>query len=129
MCLLESVRFWDAARIVCSATSHRRADHPLRRDGRLGVAAGIEYAAQAMAVHGSLLAEDAAAGEPAAGLLASARSVRMRVCRLDDIAADLRIEAQQLAADAQALVYEFEIQAADRVLLAGRASIMLRARA
>ena len=126
MCLLDSVSFWDAGRIICTATGHRRPDHPLRLGGRLGVAAGIEYAAQAMAVHGSLLAEGAAAGKPPPGFLASARSVRLHVRWLDDIAADLCIEACQLAAGAQALAYAFEVHAADRLLLAGRASILLR---
>ena len=46
------------------ASSHRAADNPLRAHGRLGAACGIEYAAQAMAVHGALLAppDSAAAG-------------------------------------------------------------------
>ena len=35
--------------------------NPLRAEGRLGAAAGIEYAAQAMALHGSLLAGEGSA--------------------------------------------------------------------
>jgi predicted hotdog family 3-hydroxylacyl-ACP dehydratase len=46
----------------------------------------IEYAAQAMALHGALIG--AAAGSPATpGYLASARGVRLHRLRLDDLAA------------------------------------------
>ena len=47
---------WNAERISCVSRSHRAADNPLRAGGRLGIACGIEYAAQAMAVHGALIA-------------------------------------------------------------------------
>ncbi len=116
MCLLGAVTFWDAHRIVCLAISHRAADHPLRAaDGSLGVAAGIEYAAQAMAVHGSLLTEQAArrdgsvAPKPSPGMLASVRAVEMHTRRLDDLEQALQVEATRVASDAQALVYSFEL--------------------
>ena len=54
MCLLDEVVDWSAERIRCRTRTHCAADNPLRADGRLGVACGIEYAAQAMAVHGAL---------------------------------------------------------------------------
>ena len=116
MCLLDTVVSWDMRRIVCRATGHRAADHPLRGpDSHLGIAAGIEYAAQAMAVHGSLLAEQASRNDsrisckPPPGLLASVRSVQMHARWLSDSASDLQIEATQIASDAQALVYAFEV--------------------
>ncbi|MDD3577131.1 MAG: 3-hydroxylacyl-ACP dehydratase, partial [Halothiobacillus sp.] len=56
MCLLDRVIDWDEQKIECSAISHQAMDNPLRRNNRLGAAIGIEYAAQAMAVHGALLA-------------------------------------------------------------------------
>ncbi|MCY7388737.1 MAG: 3-hydroxylacyl-ACP dehydratase, partial [Burkholderiales bacterium] len=51
MCLLDRVLQWDAHAIRCSATSHRDPDNPLREAGGLAMLAGIEYAAQAAAVH------------------------------------------------------------------------------
>src|SRR2546430_8967757 len=60
MCLLDEVLSWDAARIRCRSATHRSPDNPLRLHGRLGAACGIEYAAQAMAVHGALVAASAA---------------------------------------------------------------------
>jgi len=55
MCLLERLESWDGDSITCIATSHRDADNPLRRGGHLHAVAGVEYAAQAMALHGNLL--------------------------------------------------------------------------
>ena len=73
MCLLDAVLAWDSGQIHCRASSHRQPDNPLRAAARLGAACGIEYAAQAMAVHGALLAP--AGAPPRPGYLASVRSV------------------------------------------------------
>ena len=54
MCLLDEVRAWDQAGVECASRTHRAPDHPLRAHGRLGSACLLEYAAQAMAVHGAL---------------------------------------------------------------------------
>jgi len=65
MCLLDEVLAWDANRIVCRSSTHRHVDNPLRVNGTLGAACGIEYAAQAMAVHGALIAMGDAGAPPA----------------------------------------------------------------
>jgi predicted hotdog family 3-hydroxylacyl-ACP dehydratase len=127
MCLLDRVVEWSPERIRCVSTTHRAADNPLRDNERLGAACGIEYAAQAMAVHGALLAGDDA--PPRQGFLASARGVDLHVARLDDIAADLDIEAERLSGDDNNILYGFEVRAAGRVLLAGRAAVILNAEA
>ncbi len=57
MCLLDEVIEWSPERIRCRIGGHRAADHPLRSHGRLGISCGIELAAQAMAVHGALIAD------------------------------------------------------------------------
>jgi predicted hotdog family 3-hydroxylacyl-ACP dehydratase len=126
MCLLDAVEEWDAVQIVCRASSHRLADNPLRSSRmRLGIIAGVEYAAQAMAVHGALLAEDDAA--PCIGFLTSVRDVRWHRSRLDDLSCDLRIRAGLISANANSMLYHFTVQAADAQLLSGRASVMLKA--
>src|SRR5262245_37245555 len=100
MCLLEEVLSHDDSGIVCRAVSHRDAGHPLREDGILPAVCGIEYAAQAMAVHGALMdkAGQAATGHARgrAGMLAAARDVVFNVDRLDDIADDLVVSARRL---------------------------------
>src|SRR5579864_9625666 len=96
VCLLDEVLSWDARHIRCRSATHRTADNPLRAHGRLGAACGIEYAAQAMAVHGALVAASAPLASTvsrsvrsslgaAVGYLASVRNVALHVARLDDL--------------------------------------------
>ena len=54
MCLLDGVLSWDENTILCRTASHRLPDNPLRSNGRLAGVCGVEYAAQAMALHGGL---------------------------------------------------------------------------
>jgi predicted hotdog family 3-hydroxylacyl-ACP dehydratase len=130
MCLLDEVIEWDANHIRCRTDTHRAADNPLRAHDRLGIACGIEYAAQAMALHGALAggAPGANTGSPTrAGLLASVRDVRLHALRLDDIDSDLICEAAHLAGDSLTALYEFALRDRDRILLSGRASVVLDA--
>jgi predicted hotdog family 3-hydroxylacyl-ACP dehydratase len=122
MSLLDRVEEFDEESIVCASSSHRSPENPLRRAGRLSALAGIEYAAQAMAVHGALLAQRDGRGA-AAGYLALARDVELPAERLDDVAEDLRIRAFRLAAQPDSLMYGFEITAGGRVLLRGRVAV------
>ncbi len=120
MCLNEAVTQWDAERLRCTALSHRDPDHPLRSGGRLGALTGIEYAAQAVAIHGALLGGDAAPGR-----LGSVRGLVCECARLDTVAGPLRVEVERLSGDAAALLYRFEIAGGGRRLLSGRLSIIL----
>ncbi|MCC4116174.1 hotdog family protein [Aromatoleum toluclasticum] len=125
MCLLARVDAWDADAIRCRATSHRDEDNPLREDSGLPATSAIEYAAQAMAVHGALLA---APGEPPrAGFLASVRSVEIAVERLDTVVADLDIRAERITGNDNQILYSFTVSADGRVLVSGRAAVILDA--
>jgi predicted hotdog family 3-hydroxylacyl-ACP dehydratase len=124
MCLIDEVLDWSAERILCSSGGHRAADHPLRSHGRLGIACGIELAAQTMAVHGALLAESSA-DRPRAGLLASVRGVRMWALRLDDVESNLLCEAVRIMGDQATALYEFELRSAASRLISGRAAVVL----
>ena len=123
MCLLDAVLAWDSGQIHCRASSHRQPDNPLRAAARLGAACGIEYAAQAMAVHGALLAP--AGAPPRPGYLASVRSVQLAVERLDDLPQDLDIVAERLSGDEHNILYHFRVEHAGDLLLSGRAAVML----
>ncbi len=138
MCLLDEVLAWDAARIRCRSSTHRSADNPLRAHGRLGAACGIEYAAQAMAVHGALIAASAPLASTvsthvrgsigaAVGYLASVRNVALEVSRLDDLEEELIAAAERVTGDGRTVLYEFTVSAGERVLLSGRASIVFDA--
>ncbi|MBL8396845.1 MAG: hotdog family protein [Candidatus Accumulibacter sp.] len=126
MCLLDSVVDWSPTTIRCVARSHVAADNPLRADGRLGAACGIEYAAQAMAVHGALLAghDD----PPRQGYLTSVRAVTLHVARLDDLPGELVITAECLGGD-RSILYRFAVHHGVDGLLEGRAAVILDAQA
>lgn len=125
MSLLERVTAWNTERIECQAVSHRDADNPLRAAGRLISAIGIEYAAQAMAVHGALLSSADAA--PQVGYIASVRGVTFFADRLDDAGDTLDIRAERVSGDNNVLLYSFDVSADGRCLLRGRASVVLDA--
>ena len=126
MCLLDQVQAWGESHISCTATSHRSADNPLRSYQQLGIANGIEYAAQAMAVHGALTAPKNQP-KPKVGYLVSVRGVHMHVARLDDIKADLLIHATCIMANENNMLYEFKVSADEKILLEGRAAVVLDA--
>jgi len=69
MCLLDGVVQWDDTRLTAIASSHLAPDNPLRAYGCLSSVHGIEYAAQAMAVHAALLGTAHAKSAPRAGVL------------------------------------------------------------
>ncbi|MDH3287955.1 MAG: hydroxymyristoyl-ACP dehydratase [Betaproteobacteria bacterium] len=121
MCLLHEVLHMDDESITCRAISHRDPDHPLREEGILPALSGIEYAAQAMAVHGALRESRG----PQSGVLAAVRDVVLNVERLDDIPDDLVLTARRLLNDHTRLLYEFEVRAGSRELLRGRAVVVL----
>ncbi len=121
MCLLDEVVWWNEVRVICRSASHRRPDHPLRRDGFLPAIHLLEYAAQATAVHGGLVA---GAGAVPAKLLAAAREFHLQVTSLDDIRADLHIDAQRLLAMGDSALYGFHVSAGGRELATGRLTIL-----
>ena len=132
MCLLDSVLEWNHSFICCQSLSHLATDHPLRAHDRLGAACGVEYAAQAMAVHGALIAEEAAvegvsSSPPRAGYLASMRSVVLHVERLDTVVAPLLVKAERISGDANTVLYSFTVHADGHLLLSGRAAVVLNA--
>ena len=129
MCLLDEIIEWDAQHVRCRSGTHRAADNPLRSQGRLGVACGIEYAAQAMAVHGALAAGAHLAGAPpAAGFLAGLRDVQLQVLRFDDMQADLICDALLLAGDGRTALYEFAVACGAQPLVRGRATVVFDAK-
>ncbi|WP_037472808.1 3-hydroxylacyl-ACP dehydratase [Simplicispira psychrophila] len=122
MCLLEAVRYWDDTEIQCYAHSHRALDNPLRNAHGLPISAGIEYAAQAMAVHGALLAPPHQL--PQVGYLTSVRNVQWSASRLDDTGAEITVQASRISGNEVSLLYDFRVLCHERLLLCGRAGVM-----
>lgn len=129
MCLLNALLRWDAERITCTATSHRDPANPLRGAGGLLATVAIEYASQAMALHGTLSAAATAPDAPAQpGFLAAVRGVKLWVPRLDTVQGELQIHAQRLLGDARQALYAFTLHsAAGALLVEGRATVILNA--
>jgi predicted hotdog family 3-hydroxylacyl-ACP dehydratase len=123
MCLLAAVVDCSSDSISCRAVSHADPANPLRAEGRLGAASGIEYAAQAMALHGALLA--GVAERPQQGYLTSVRGVRLHVARLDDLPGELEVKAERLSGDADHILYRFSVVHAGDCLVEGRAAVIL----
>ena len=124
MCLLDNVVAWDSTEIHCRSETHRRGDNPLRRNGRLAALHLAEYGAQAMAVHGGLLAREAG-GVAAPGFLASLRNLQLQVDFIDELSGALDVRATQLMAAESGWTYQFSITHAGELLASGRAMVML----
>lgn len=126
MRLIGAVLHWDAASIRCEAVSHRDPGNPLRRNGVLPILCGLEYSAQAMAMHGALRA--GRASRPRVGYLVAAHDLRWRRDRLDDLDEPILVHASCLLASADRVAYAFELTSASQaLLLSGRGSVVLSA--
>ena len=125
MCLLDTVERWDETIILCTTASHRDATNPLRRDNRLEAICGLEYAAQAMAVHVGLL-EQGKERRLTVGYLGAVKNLMLRATRLDDAQGDLMIQASRLVGEGRSFIYAFRVSVGPEEFLDGRASIFLK---
>ncbi len=154
MCLLERVVACDAASIRCETRSHLDQSNPLRRNGQLASICAIEYAAQAMALHGALTAPKdigaltapgdngaltapghsgpltaAASGNTSAdvrhGYLASVRDLRCRTRCLDQYTGTLSVSATLVFDESARRIYSFVVAAGKTELVTGRAAVIL----
>ena len=125
MCLIDAVESWDASTIVCTTAQHRSRANPLAQEGRLSAVHAIEFAAQAMAIHGALVIA-ARHATPPMGLLVSVRDCRFHCDRLDQVTGDLNVKAHRLAGSAIMLMYGFSVSAGTQCLAEGRVSVLLR---
>jgi predicted hotdog family 3-hydroxylacyl-ACP dehydratase len=121
MCLLDKVLCWDENSIHCQAVGHRSESHPLRGKRGLASVHAIEYAAQAMAVHGSLLMPE---GGPRQGYVVALRDVQLQVRWLDELLNVLDIKAQALTQSRAAMIYRFQVSANRQVVAQGRITVM-----
>jgi predicted hotdog family 3-hydroxylacyl-ACP dehydratase len=120
MCLLERVLEIDAATILCAAHSHRDRTNPLRVGASLPMVAGVEYAAQAAALHAALRpAPGEAAGAPKSGVLAVLSDVTWSRERLDEVGAPLLVRVEQVSAMRGGFQYRFSLSHDDETVLSG----------
>ena len=124
MVLLDAVLDYDADSIHCLSHSHHDVNNPLRMDGRLPAWCGIEYAAQAMAIHHGLCVGHAAA--PLRGFLAVARDVALTPTDLDGLPGELHIHADKIIAESGRSMYRFHLSSQGQTLLSGRVAVVLQ---
>ena len=122
MCLWEAVQEWDQHQIVLSSTTHRQATHPLRQANQLHGVVLCEYAAQAMAVHGGLIAQ-AEHRPKQAGRLAALHDVHLSVDRIDTLNGLLYCHAVCLARNGLSASYTFQLNHTGDPLATGRATV------
>jgi predicted hotdog family 3-hydroxylacyl-ACP dehydratase len=123
MCLLDSVESWDEQSIVCRSSSHQNPRNPLIKNGKLSSIHAVEYGAQAMAVHGCLLARTK--GEQLKpGYLAALKEVKLHIAYLDDLSEPLTIKAEQVIAGGGNLMYTFEITSGEHTVASARATVV-----
>jgi predicted hotdog family 3-hydroxylacyl-ACP dehydratase len=138
MCLLDRVVSWDDNHIECTADGSATTavgPHPLARSGRLPATAAIEYAAQAMALHGRLVQESVLQESPTStdgqaarrGFLAGLRSVRLHCRWIADASAALTVRVERFAGDEVQVLYDFDVRSAATPIAQGRAVVVLDA--
>lgn len=129
MVLLDSATNINANSLRCYTRSHLKIDNPLRTARGLSASNGVEYAAQAVALHIAL--NNSASSQT--GYLASCRNVQLKRRFLDEINAELQVEIRLLDGSVEMglLKYAFVIQAhtteenAHAEILRGELSIMV----
>jgi predicted hotdog family 3-hydroxylacyl-ACP dehydratase len=127
MCLLHALHESSETHVLCSTMSHHAADNPLRSASGLLSCNAIEYAAQAMALHGAMTA--ASDTPPRGGRLASVRGVKLHVPRLDTLADVLFVYAERVAGDAGQAMYQFTLRdQRHNAFVQGRATVLLNPR-
>ncbi len=125
MCLHDAVLEWDTQSLQLRSAGHRSPTHPLRSSDRLHAVHLCEYGAQAMAVHGGLLARaDGKVAVP--GMLVSLRQVQLMCARIDTLTGELITHAERIHGDDSSWQYSFRVEHHGTRLASGRAAVMAR---
>ena len=127
MCLLDAVLAWDEKTIHAISAGHARADNPLRDEHGLHAVHLAEYGAQAMAVHGALLARDRGVEEARPGRLVSLRDMQLQEEYVDQLDGRLDVHAECLYSDDSGAQYTFRVEHRGHLLATGRTAVIYAA--
>jgi len=130
MSLLDKVSYADLTVLKASASSYLNSDNPLRFNGKLASINGIEYAAQAMAIHSHLLSEAKKSGKgeqdaTQTGYIATIRNVEINTPFFPETKAIIAIEVAQLMSDTNGFTYQFQISCEKKALISGKITIFV----
>ena len=109
MRLIDGVSHFNSEVLHAMSRRHQDLNNPLRRpSGTLPIAAGLEFAGQATALHGALIDSG---DEPSKreGYLVMARDVSWTVDRLDHLASDLEIVVKLIHRNDLSAMYEYHL--------------------
>ena len=123
MCMLERVLSFSPDALHAQTCSHQMPDHPLRQDDALSALHLCEYGAQAMAVHGGLLAARQGA-QAAAGWLVSLRGVQLFCERIDRLDGPLDVFVDQVVDSGSGWQSQFRIEHRGDLLASGRCAVI-----
>jgi predicted hotdog family 3-hydroxylacyl-ACP dehydratase len=124
MRLIDEVIDWNADGIRCRTRSHRDLDNPLRSGDGLPAVHGIEYGAQAAALHGVLTG---AIDDGPGLMLGAVRDLHLLVDSLDAITEPLTLTARVELRSGVNAIYSIAVAGADQRCIEGRLTL-LRAR-
>jgi len=123
MSLLERVVAWNEQGLTAVARSQTENSNPLRAENELPALTLCEYGAQAMAIHGALLA---GGDQPTMGMLVSLRTVRFFRNQIHDLAGEITIIVDCIQRESAGAHYEFRALHGNELLASGRAIVALR---
>ena len=126
MSLLDTITHADQLTLSASAVSHLNNDNPLRLNNKLSSINGIEYAAQAMAIHGFLLSElkhTEASAQTA--YIATVRNIDIVSPFFPENESVIKIEVEQLMSDTNGFTYQFHISGGKKVFISGKITVFL----
>ncbi len=125
MVLLDSCVSSNSSSLTCTTSSHTDKTNPLRTEKGLLASCGIEYAAQAVALHLALLNNN----KSGQGLLVGCKNVVCKVRYLDLIDSEMSIKVKHIAGSELLgmLQYSFLLTATsdEQELLTGELSILI----
>ena len=138
MMLIDKIESFTENEIIAKSINHLDINHPLLKENRLGLAIGIEYAAQASAIHSRINAEvniqnidkhlpnvQTSLAPIIPGKLVSVREINCFSKYLNIPKTSLIISAKQEQVSAQALIYSFLVANENQKLISGRLMIHL----
>ncbi len=106
MCLLEEVHTYTQDQICCRTSTHLSPDNPLKQNGMLSKMHLIEYAAQAIAIHGGILDRENTC-KPRLGYIAAVKSVEW--FGFDTTAKFLEVRGSVVLSDDNSKLYDLTV--------------------
>ncbi|MGI9292679.1 MAG: hypothetical protein ACR2PS_01745 [Pseudomonadales bacterium] len=126
MCLIDQVLSWDENGICCSADSHLSPANPLRENGSLPGLCALEYAAQALALHGVLNRPQKMSGARyAEAYVVTSQRLAFEAGDLSNTSESLIITAELTVRHKESAVYAVNVTIGDSCMLHGDLGVML----